>query len=233
MHQLITAVSLSLLAAAAAGKTSPSAKIAQLPKGMLAGHVYTNDAVGVTYEYPSDWTATTDLKDPSNLDPGHSNGAANRCSEVLLWLTAPQKEEGRFSAMAALIAIDPRCLTIVPFPKSMRDQEGLNDAESVIIKCFKNSPFLPSDRVTIFVSEQRGQVVFQLIGAMTMNAIEGHPAPKQEPLIVHTSFEVTESKGFWIAWAYVADASSAEELKQVKISFQNGLAPHYELGAKS
>jgi hypothetical protein len=226
MRNRLIAVSLSLLAVTAAGKTSPSAKIAQLPKGMLAGHVYINDAVGVTYEYPGDWNATPDPQEHFDFDPLHPGGPTTQCLKVLLRLDAPNKVEGRFSAEADLLAIDPRCLTIVPFPEGLRDRADVDDLADVIIKRFKNSLFFSPYGVTILASEQHGRTIIQLTGAMTINAIEGHPAPAKEPLDVTTSFSLTESIGYWIAWAHVADAPSAEELKQVKISFKDARSSH-------
>jgi hypothetical protein len=220
MRSGILVAALALVAVAAAAKTKPSAKIAALPQGRLTGQVYINDALGISYEYPSDWDADTDPKQTINLDPDHPDGSTVQCSRVLLSLEAPSQRKGKFSGMAALIAIDARCMTIVPFPQSVLDKQNINDVIDVIIKHFKSSPFL-SPHVKIVTTESQGRVIIEFNGGMIVNAIgsqPGQPAPAKVPLEVHTSFFVFESRGFWIVRAYVADDSSEQELKQSKLA---------------
>jgi hypothetical protein len=110
-------------------------------------------------------------------------------------------------------------LTIIRFPQSSTDREGINDVADVIIKRFKNSLFFSPYGVTIIASQQQGHVIMQMTGAMTINAIEGHPAPAKEPLDLRTSFSLAESSGFWIAWAYAADDAHVEAIRQAKLGF--------------
>jgi len=228
MRTGILVAAFALIAVAAAAKTKPSAKIAALPEGKLANHVYINEALGVNYEYPSDWTASTDPKETFDLDPDHPDGPTVQCSRVLLWLKAPSQGEGRFSGRAALIAIDPDCFTNVRFPQSAYDKQGINDVIDVIIKHFKHSPFFSPYGVKFQASAPKGRMQFLLTGGMTINAneiIQGHPAPAKEPLEVDTSFFVVQSHGFWIARGYVADDPSEQELKFEKLSVTDSPTP--------
>jgi len=221
MRKEILAAAFALFAVAAIAKTKPSAKIAALPQGKLAGHVYTNEALGITYEYPSDWNASTDPKETIDLDPEHPDGPAVQCSRVLLWLEAPKKAEGRFSGMAALIAIDSGCFTNVQFPQSALDKQAIDDVVDVLIKHYKRSPFFSPYGVKFYASAPQGRMQILMTGGMVINAIEskiGEPAAAKEPLDVSTSFFVVESKGFWIARAYVADDPSKQEIEQSKLS---------------
>jgi hypothetical protein len=202
-------------------KTKPSTKIAALPQGKLTGQGYVNDALGLTYEYPNDWDASTDPKETLNLDPNHPEKPVVQCSRVLLSIREPSKGEGKFSSVADLIAIDPRCLTVVPFPQSWMDQQDKSDVIDVIIKNFKHSAFLPPDRVKTLISDDHGHIEFLLTGGMIINAnemINGRPNPEKQPLEVHTSFFVVESQGFWIVLAYLADDPSEKKLSQSKFS---------------
>jgi len=221
MRTMILVAAFALAAVAAFAKTKPSEKIAALPQGKLDGPVYVNEALGLTYEYPSDWNASTDPKETIDLDPEHPDGPAVQCSRVLLWLEAPKKAEGRFSGMAALIAIDPSCFTNVRFPKSAFDSQAINDVVDVVLKHYKRSPFFSPYGVKFYASAPQGRMQILMTGGMIINAIEskiGEPAPAREPLDVSTSFFLIESKGFWIARAYVADDPSKQEIEQSKLS---------------
>jgi hypothetical protein len=228
MRTGILVAAFAFIAVAAAAKTKPSAKIAALPEGKLAGHVYINEALGITYDYPSDWSASTDPKETIDLDPDHPDGPTIQCSKVLLWLKAPSQGEGKFSGWADLIVIDPGCFTNVRFPKSAFDKQGINDAIDVILKHFKHSAFFSPYGARCQASAPGGRMQLLLTGGMTINAneiIQGHPAPAREPLEVHTSFFVVQSHGFWIARGYVADDPSEQELKFEKLSVSDSPTP--------
>lgn len=227
MRSKILVAAFALTFVSASAKTKPSARIAALPDGELAGHIYINKALSLTFEYPADWIASTDPKRTIDLDPERPDGSAVQCSRVLLSLKAPSQGEGRFSGVAYLIAIDPGCLTIVPFPGSPFDRRDIDDMIDVLIKNFKHSPFFSPYGVKYQVSDERGHIEFLLTGGMTINAIESHlgqSAAAKEPLDVHTSFFVVESNGFWIARGYVADGASEQELNQSKLSLP-GIPP--------
>ncbi len=184
-----------------------------MPDGFLSNNVYTNDAFGVKYEIPGGWNATPDPKGEVELDYAHPNGIANQCTKILLSLKAPQKVEGRFASFASIVAIDPRCIADADFPQSVQDKEKIDRATDKIIKVFKNTPYLSPYGVKIIALPVHGQMLLWFTGALTINAIEGHPAPKKEPLVVHTTIMVSESKGYWIAMAYVLDDSGEEAVK--------------------
>ncbi|HTW82222.1 MAG TPA: hypothetical protein VME23_21935 [Terracidiphilus sp.] len=204
---------------ASSGQNSPNLKLSQASAGTLSGDVYTNETVGIVYEVPSGWSAYTDVKHATMLDPKRSDGAANQCSKILLSLQAPHPVEGRFSSIAVLIAMDPSCFSNTPFPRSLQDKKALGKVADKIIKPFSNSTYLSPYGVEIRAWMLQGHVVIQLVGALTVNAIEGRPAPAKEPLKVNTSFSFTESNGFWVAWAYLADDPSSEQLNAAKLTF--------------
>jgi hypothetical protein len=228
MRMGILVTALAFISVVAVAKTKPSERIAALPQGKLAGHVYFNEALGLTYEYPSDWDANTDPKETIDLDPDHPDGVAVQCSRVLLTLEAPKIAEGRFTGAAELMVIDPGCFTNVRFPLSLFPEQGVNDVVDVLVKHFKHSPFFSPYGVKGSAHISEGHVVMELHGGMTINAIEtikGQPSPAKEPLDVHTSFFVVQSHGFWIARGYVADDASEQELKLEKLSVADSSTP--------
>ncbi len=203
---------------------TPNLNISQVSEGTLSGNIYTNETVGIVYEVPSGWSAYTDPKHATMLDQRKPNGAANQCSKILLSLQAPHPVEGRFSSSAAIIAMDPSCFSKMTFPQSLQDKNALGKIADKIIKPLSNSPYLSPYGVEIRGWMLQGHVVVQLVGGLTINAIEGHPPPTKEPLKVNTSFSFTESNGYWVAWAYLADDPSSEQLDAAKMTF-NGIRP--------
>jgi len=201
------------------GQNTPNLKISQVSDGTLSGNTYTNETVGIVYEVPSGWSAWTDPKHATVLDQRKPNGVANQCSKILLSLQAPHPVQGRFSSSAELIAMDPSCFSKMTFPQSLQDKNALGKIADKIIKPFSNSPYLSPYGVEIRGWMLQGHVVIQLVGGLTINAIEGHPPPTKEPLKVNTSFSFTESNGYWVAWAYLADDPSSGQLDAAKITF--------------
>ncbi len=225
MRNLFFAALLGTFAIAASGQVSP--RISLLANGNLSGSTYSNDAVGVTYEIPAEWAATSDPKGAPALDP-KPDVRANRCTKVLLWMKAPGGVEGRFNSIAALLAIDPQCISGPEFPQAVTDTDKIIKVADKIIKYYKNAPFFSPYGVKILATrtpeEPQGRVTILLLGGAIVNAIEGRRAATKEPLKVNTSFAVAESKGYWVAWAYLADDPSAELLKKVSVRFTNGVS---------
>lgn len=225
MRNLLIFAVLAFFTFGAFGRGSFKSKILQLPDGVLSADIYSNDALGLRYEIPNGWTVTADPKGPVGLDYRKPDGLANRCTKVLLRLDAPHPKEGRFNSIATLLAIDPGCFPGTEFPYTWKEKEKIEKVTDKIIKAFENSPYFSPYSVTIFADRSRkDHVIIRLTGGVIINAIneiDGHPSPMKEPLTVNTSFALAETKGYWVAWAYLADYSSTEVLKNVKITFKD------------
>ena len=196
---------------------APHQAVAQIPDGTVSATAYANPALGVNWEIPSGWTAKIDPKYVEDLDPDHPNGRARQCSKVLVWLTAPKASADMFASMAALIAIDPGCLSHAEFPQSAFEKDKINDVADAIIKTFKRSPFFSPYGVKIVAfpgAGERGGIDIRLTGGVTINAVSGRTAATKVPLDVNTFFSVMEHRGYWLSVAYVADAPSTEQLKR-------------------
>lgn len=209
----------SLLLVLQAPAQPPGARLATLPAGALANGRYTNDALGLAFQVPAGWDATTDPGRSAILDSRKANGPANRCSRVLLSFFAPDKVEGRFNSAAALFVIDPQCLTKTPFPASLEDKDALGRTANAIIRPFANSPFISPHGVDVSVFLRQNHIVLQLTGNLTINALEGPHPSKQELLKINTSLAFTEARGYWIAWGYTASDASLEQLDTIQIRF--------------
>jgi hypothetical protein len=220
MRNLLILVSLTFFALGAFGLGVPASKISQLPDGTLSGNVYSNDALGLSFEFPGEWKADPDPKKPAPLDDRKPDEIANQCSKVLLSLYAPRQVEGKFSSVATLFAIDPGCFSGTEFPRSL-DKAKIQKLADKIIKTYSHSPFISPYGAFVVGYLSQGRVVIRLTQGFVINALYGHPAPKKEPLNVNDSIILEESNGYWIAWAYLADDPSAEELKNVKFEFKD------------
>jgi len=220
MRNLLIPVTLIFFALGATGLASSGSKVSQLPDGKLSDNIYSNDALGLRYEVPSGWTATADPKGPVSLDGKNPDSPMNRCSKILLSIYAPHQVEGKFNSMATLFAIDPGCFSGTEFPRSM-DKGKIQKVADKIIRSFANTPYISPDGAYVMGYWSQGRVIVHLTGGVVVNAVEGrHPATK-EPLHLNLSFVFTESKGYWVAWAYAVDDPSKEELKNAEVVFQD------------
>lgn len=66
----------------------------------------------------------------------------------------------------------------------------------------------------------QGRVMIQTTGAMLINALDGEHQKIKEPLEVKTSFTFTESNGYLVVWAFVADVTSSEVLRKMEVAFK-------------
>jgi hypothetical protein len=203
-----------------AGYGASKSKVSELPAGAMSGNTYVNDAVGVSYQFPVQWNASPDPKGETRIHP-KPDVPANRCSKILLRLEAPAKTEGKFTSVAALLAVDPECLSGGTFPQSVEEKDKIEKVAKRTTKAFADTPFISPFHTDVYPFTLQGRVVIQLTGALIINAnaVENHAAPK-EPLRINTSFTLTESNGYWIAWVYTADDPSAEELKKATVVFK-------------
>ncbi len=211
-----------ILCLAASGQAFSQSKISPIPDGTLSANIYTNDALGLRFEFPEGWTPTPDPKGPVAIDWRGPNKPANQCSRILLSLEAPGKVEGRFNSIAILLAIDPGCIAAAPFPQSLHDNSEIAKVAKQVGKCFSYTPYMSPFGNQVQPFTQQGRVIIGTQGTVLINALES--PGKKEPLDVNTSLTFTESKGYWIAWGFMADAHSTEELAKAKLTF-NGAAP--------
>lgn len=208
------------LVALLSGQGPSKPQVPQLPNGTVSANTYTNEAVGVSYEIPEGWKATPDPEESMRLDTAHPDSPMNRCTKVLLWLTAPGEVEGKFNSVAALFVMDPACFSNPPFPQSL-DKKAINKTVDKMWKPFTRTSFCSPYGATVEAFTSQGHVVISLVGAMTINAFKGKPSPRKEPLGVNTSFNFTELNGYWVGWAFVADRVSTAQLKNARVTLRD------------
>jgi hypothetical protein len=216
------AIGLLVFLALVASADSYKSQISQLPAGVLNGRTYTHESLGVIYQAPVDWEVTADPSGPVQVDMEHQDNPMNRCAKVLLRIDAPHPVEGRFSSFGYLLAMDSGCFSNPPFPLTL-DKKAINKVVDKMFKPFAKTIFASPYGANITGSIVQGHVVINLRGGMIVNALEGRPAPRKEPLDVTTSFSFTELNGRWLVWAYVADQNSAIELDNAVIELRTAV----------
>jgi hypothetical protein len=202
---------------------SPNSKIAKLPDGILSGNVYSNNALGLRYDVPPGWIATAEPKEPVILDDRGPDSRVNQCSKVLLSLHAPKQDpeqtKGQFNSTITLLAIDPRCFPGARFPKSAKDKEKVREFARKIVNSFSHTPFISRNGADIDAGFQAERLGIWLTGADFIDVLDGQAT--KEPLHVNRLLGLVESKGYWVAWANVADDSTKAELqKRNDLQFQ-------------
>jgi hypothetical protein len=133
-----------------------SARIGQLSLGVVSGNLYTNDALGFSYQFPQGWVIADKATQEKVTEAGHQfawgnssaaareHEAAQQCTRILLWVTkypeGTKTEE--VNPLVALIAADPDCLPGFKFPSSIDDKENIKAAGQQILRSFGGTPFM-------------------------------------------------------------------------------------------
>lgn len=211
-----TLLVLCVLLGPAAGSAQKT--ISDVPSGKLNGNVYENQGLGVVYEFPANWTAAIEPSGPQNLDPRGHDKPANRCTKILVWLSAPGKTEGRFSSIAALLVIDPACMDLGAFPTSLDERDQIVKVARAVGGYFSFTPFMSPYGNRLNTTFSQNRVVLETSGGMIINALIGPHPKSKEPLAINTSFNFTQAGTNWVAWAYVADEPSTEALKAIRVT---------------
>jgi hypothetical protein len=218
MRGLLLVVFVSLISLGAAAQRPNRLQLSQIPNGTMSNKSYVNDALGVSYQIPDGWKGDPDPKGVP-LDWRGPGKVANRCSRILLWLTPVSKVEGRFNPVAAVFATDPDCLGAAVFPQSLDQVKEINKVAKKMGDSFNYTSFMSPYGNTVHSFSSEGRVIIQADGGLVINAHTGRDAKTKEPLELKTSFRFTETSGLLIVWAYAADASAAEVLKPLQVTF--------------
>ena len=203
----------------ALGQQRPKLQLSQIPNGDLSGNTYMNHAFGLSYQIPAGWKGDPDPKDVS-IDWRGPKKPANRCSRMLLSLTPAVTIEGRFKPIVNVFVTDPACIGVAAFPVSVDEIKEINKVAKKIGDNFNYTPFMSPYGNEVHPFSSQGRVMIQATGAMLINALDGEHQKIKEPIEVKTSFTFTESNGYLVVWAFVADVTSFEVLKKIEVAFK-------------
>jgi hypothetical protein len=195
-----------------------SQDLVNLPPGQVSSDGYNNETLGVKFHAPQGWTLSTDVSSIPPLD-SRADGLANRCSRILLRQAAPLVA-GVSPSWGIFFAIDPKCLALGRFPKSVKDKGDVTRFGQLLIDTFKFSEFVPPTGIDVDASPPDGKrhgMIVTLTGSGYVAGAHGEATDTH----INTFFCVTERNGLWVGWANVADDAGKEKLKQEgKVDFK-------------
>lgn len=203
-----------LLCASVSAIAQPSniPSIGDIPLGILAGNAYSSEVLGVIYRFPNGWNATLEPRNP-RLFGADANEPANRCTRPLLRIEASGTSEAGFAPWGVFFVIDPKCLEAGSFPKSESDKDAIKKFADRMFQLFRSSQFVSRDGVVFYASRLEGDggpVIVSLLGQTVVNTRNEDSSPAK--VSVTTVFAVTESQGYWVGWAAIADDPAKEDL---------------------
>lgn len=188
-----------------------SQELFSLAPGEISAGVYNNESLGVGFHAPQGWTLSTDVSSIPPLD-SRVDGLANRCARILLRQAAPQVGGGSPS-WGIFFVIDPKCLALGRFPKSVKDKNDVTRFGQLLIDTFKFSQFVPPTGIDIDASSpeaKRHGMIVTLTGSGYLEGALGEATDTH----INTFFCVTERNGLWVGWANMTDDAGKEKLKQ-------------------
>jgi hypothetical protein len=204
--------------------------IAHLDPGRLLGNVYSNQFLGFSYQFPSDWHAGENRIGPAIPEKsgksGHANtdvakkdqGPVEQCTRVLSIATKHRQDdaEDTFNPRIMILAADPGCFAPdVKFPDSVHDKESIEIFGQALVQAFAGTALLGRDASRLIAADLSGHIFLEMPSG---NAV---PIPGSTLLRkVHMSFVLTSLQHYWVIWLMESDTESElGRLMRTSISF--------------
>jgi hypothetical protein len=207
----------------------PSGRIKDLSDGIVLDNVYTNAALGLSYQFPAGWYVADKKTQENVIEAGHqaawgkSLGAAREheaalnCMKVLLW-TNKFPEGTRIPDGNPLIVVsvaDPNCFPAIKLPTSSTDEETLGQVAQALVRSFQATPLMEHGSMKVGTLTGQGHLFLDVSGVSQMN-IPGHP----ERVEAHNSIVITTANNFWVIWVFSSGSEAGlQELKNTNITF--------------
>ena len=216
----------------AGGGTPCPAHIEQLGIGVVSGSTYTNDTLGLSFQFPAGWVVADKATEEKVREAGHQfaygndpgaareHAVAGECSRTLLLAT--QYPEGTktedVNPMVAIMAHDSGCLPGVHMPISANDSDAIRQLGAEITKSLPGTPFIGSGQNAVRAYTRQNRLLVDWSSAFKAN-VPGSAQPRD----VFTSVVFTQDDGYWLTWLFMNGSQSGlDELKRsIKISFRS------------
>lgn len=206
-----------------------STRIAHLNPGVVSGNIYTNDALGFTYEFPTGWIVNDKEKQDKTMEAGHQfawgntpsaareHEAIQQCDRILLFVT--KYPEGTVTEgpnpLIAVMAADSACFPGTHFPMSLDDHDAIKELAQEVVRSFAYTPFIAKGQNSVNAYTVQGHVMLDISASFAVS----RPATNA-PLNVFTSLELTQAKDYFVVWGFVSGSQNGlQELKRTTITF--------------
>lgn len=204
--------------------------IAQLKLGVVSGNTYTNDMLGLSFQFPPGWVVADKATQDKVVEAGHQFAYGNdpaaarqheitqECSRILLW--ASQYPEGtkpdEINPLVAIMAFDSACLPGVHLPTSTGDVDAIRQLGMQIAEPLSGTPFIGKGQNTIRAFMLENRMMVALSSGFKVNL----PA-RNQPLDVFSSVIFTEGTNYWVVWLFKNGSQPGldELMKTSKIAF--------------
>ena len=216
--------------AAAAQAAMPNSKrIHELQAGSVSGNNYTNEDLGIGYEFPAGWVVPDQATQDKIVEAGHraawgdspaaarDHQMAEQCSRRLLWVTKdPEGSQppGQVNPLIVLLAFDPACAPGAQFPASLDDREGIKRTAKQVVDSLAGSPFAPKGATAGRAYTIQGHLMIEIPANWAARTAGG-------TVQVWTTIFVTAVKDYWIVLGIMSGTpGEQEELGKTKLGFR-------------
>jgi hypothetical protein len=217
------------------GNTPKPTHMAQLSAGAITANTYTNDTLGLTFQYPAGWVLADKATQKEVSETEHrfaygSDPAAARehetvqeCSKILLWATQfPEASKTDVvNPLVLVTAFDSDCLQGLELPKSPADTDAIQKIGKQFVQALSGAPFFGNrqNRISAFTFQNRIMLDLSTNFRVT-------PPNGKQPVDVFTSILITREGNYWIIWALMnGSRSGVDDLeKQIRIGFRSAPA---------
>jgi hypothetical protein len=202
----------------------------QLKLGTVSGNTFTNDTLGLSFQFPAGWVLADKTTQENVVKAGHQfmwgnepaaareHEASERCGRVLFWATKyPEGTKlNEINPLIAILAFDSACLPGVDLPKSTEDTEGIRQVALQILRSLSGTPFVGKGRNSVRAFTLQNRLLIDLSSAFTVEV----PTRKQ-PFDVFTSMIITQADVYSVMWVFMNGSQSGlNQLgRDVRISF--------------
>ena len=205
-----------------------SKRIGNLDLGTISRNTYTNNALGLSYEFPAGWVVADRSTQHKVIEAGHQvawgndpeaareHVAMEQCSRVLLWVS--EHPEGtktdEVDPLIAILAVDPGCFPAAYFPKSIDDRDAIMQISREMVRSFQGTAF-GKGATTARALQVAGRLVIDVSSTFTLNVPN-----RQTPLPVFTALDITTAGDYWVMWMFMSPSQAGlDELKSRNIHF--------------
>ncbi len=204
-------------------------RIGQLNPGAISENVYTNDALGFTYQFPAGWVVNDEATQNKIVEAGHraawgdspsaarDHAAFQQCGRILLLATkypAGTKTK-EYNPLVTVTAIDPACVPGLHFPTSMDDRDAMKETAQQLFGSFAIPSSISKGNNTFGSLMIQGHLMLDVTGSFHVN-----PPGSDKPLEIYFSMDFTQLNGYFVGWSFATGSQSElRELKNTKIGF--------------
>jgi hypothetical protein len=211
-------------------ESGPALDLAHVNSGSVSDHVYTNDFLGFSFDFPQAWhigSTDSNLQVPENGahtmtvisgTPPDKRQYSEQCMRLLSAATkyAPNDQREPFNPRIMLLAADPSCFAPdVKFPESVHDKETIQVFGQELVRAFAGTPFLGPHANRLFAADVSGHTFLEMPSG-TAIPIAGSTLLRK----VHSAFVMTELRRYWVIWLIESDTESElDDLMKNSFSF--------------